>query len=133
MGSNLYHPEILKLSQKPYRYKKINNEAWLIANNPFCGDRFKVFSEEGERYSFYGHGCAVSKASTSLFVELLESTSLMELDELAHRFVDYIQGKTDICPNSKLEIFSAVKNFPARQDCALLSWKAYLKRRENQG
>ena len=126
---NLYHPRILEIEKLPFHFEKQEDDPLFIANNPFCGDRFKIFDPSGNFTSlaFYGHGCAVSKASTSLFVELVEKYSRKEMVKMAKDFLDYISENEFKCPIEELEIFNQVRNFPARKECALLPWKAFLK------
>lgn len=129
---DLYHPQILELDKHPYHFEQFDEEPLLTANNPFCGDRFKVYDKSpNKKFSdlvFYGHGCAVSKASTSLMVELFEHKSLTEMKELADQFVKFIIKESDHCPDKKLLIFEKVRNHPSRLDCALLVWKKWLNK-----
>ncbi len=129
---DLYHPRILELDKHPYHFKKCVEEPILIANNPFCGDRFKLFDKSPNKdYAalfFYGHGCAVSKASTSLLVELFEQKGLTGIRELADQFAKFIYKETDHCAEDKLLIFENVRNHPSRLDCALLGWNELLKK-----
>lgn len=130
MKNQLYHPAILQTAEDPYHFAKPEGDPLFIANNPYCGDRFKIYAASiqsaGVVY-FHGHGCAVSKASTSIFVELFESMDLPDLKQIANNYVDFVQNREDSCPHEKLEIFRAVQDFPARFECALLPWKAFIK------
>ena len=50
--------------------------------NPLCGDKLKLFLEDGRRRgqgrSFMGSGCAISTASASLMTESLKGKSREE-------------------------------------------------------
>ena len=127
----LYHPQILAIEKHPYHFESIEDEPIFVANNPMCGDRFKLFdlnkNEPLGDMRFYGFGCSVSKASTSLFVELLEQKGARATLEIASSFIQYVQGVQQVAPLAQLEIFSSVREYPSRHDCVLLPWTSFLK------
>jgi nitrogen fixation NifU-like protein len=82
-------------------------------HNPLCGDVVRIdlhVNEDGtiDKVAFSGHGCAISQASASMLVELLEGKSLEEAKKI---------GKEDILELLGIEIG------PVRMKCALLSLK----------
>lgn len=82
-------------------------------NNPLCGDviRIDLHVDENEvidQVAFEGKGCAISQASASMLMEMLEGKTLTEAKEI---------GKEDILEALGIEIG------PVRMKCALLSLK----------
>jgi nitrogen fixation NifU-like protein len=82
-------------------------------HNPLCGDVVRIdlhVNDAGiiDRVAFSGHGCAISQASASMLVELLEGKSLAEAKQI---------DKDDILEMLGIEIG------PVRLKCALLSLK----------
>ena len=106
----------------------------LDADNFICGDRFKICIDwDGDiirEAHFYGFGCAVSKASTSILVELIEGKSKEEAMKISDQFIRVL--KNELKPNEALfsedfKSFSVVKEVPARYDCAALAWEELSK------
>ncbi|GAB4431642.1 MAG: SUF system NifU family Fe-S cluster assembly protein [Anaerolineae bacterium] len=82
-------------------------------HNPLCGDVVRIdlhVNDDGiiDQVAFSGRGCAISQASASMLVELLEGKSLAEAKKI---------GKEDILEMLGIEIG------PVRLKCALLSLK----------
>lgn len=82
-------------------------------HNPLCGDVVRIdlhVNDEGiiDQVAFSGHGCAISQASASMLVEMLEGKSLDEAKQIS---------KEDILEMLGIEIG------PVRMKCALLSLK----------
>ena len=77
--------------------------------------------------AFEGHGCAVSKASTSVLVESMDQQTLQAVRDRCRQFIAFAQGSAE-CPSfdERLEAFSAVRAHPARLKCATLSWESVL-------
>ena len=126
----LYHPIIKQHNLAPINFEKIEGRAVVMANNSICGDRFEFFAKcDGERLeaiSFYGFGCAVSKASSSILVKLLEGKSVMEAIETCDAFITYLNEKKGSGMSTYLkdfEAFNAIWEFPQRYECAALPWK----------
>lgn len=128
---SLYQEVILRHSKSPVRYQKITGaQHHLDAYNPICGDRFSIFLEiENEVIStihFHGYGCTISKASTSVLVELLQGKTVEEAMEISKQFLAMIQHKDDeeapLIQNESLLAFAPARDFPGRDSCATLSW-----------
>ncbi len=56
-------------------------------SNPLCGDKFKVqlkLDEDGEiaDIGFTGRGCAISRASAMVLVDLVQGRKISEVDEV---------------------------------------------------
>jgi nitrogen fixation NifU-like protein len=82
-------------------------------NNPLCGDVIRIdihVSDENviDKVAFSGRGCAISQASASMLMEMLQGKTLAEAKEIS---------KDDILEALGIEIG------PVRMKCALLSLK----------
>jgi len=133
----LYKTVIVKHNNDPIQFEKNESAQHVLkANSPVCGDRFTLFFdiENGviKNLSFYGHGCAISKASTSILVQNLIGKTIEKAIEICNNFYAHVQPE-EYAPETKNEIFeafSAVEFFPERKQCATLSWdkiSAFLK------
>jgi nitrogen fixation protein NifU and related proteins len=127
----LYHPLILQHSKQPVRYgKREDAPQTLDAYNPLCGDRFQVYVELADGQvvdlSFYGHGCSVSKASTSVLVDTLRGKTVAEARRLAEQFIAMIEEGAEPAVEA-FAPFAAARAFPGRKSCATLPWVAWLK------
>jgi nitrogen fixation protein NifU and related proteins len=125
----LYKTVILKHNNDPVHFSKNESAQYILkANSPICGDRFTLFFdvENGviKNLSFYGHGCAVSKASTSILVEKLRNQPIGKALKICTAFYDHINPENVSAEQviEAFEAFSAVKHFPERIQCATLSW-----------
>lgn len=130
----LYDDAILQENRQPYHYeKKAGADLMLEAYNPLCGDQFKVFLfTEKDRIKtayFYGYGCAVSKASTSVLTRELEGCSLEEAKAKCVKFLQWLAAAKGAPkdPPTSWEPFSAVREFPGRLNCAQLAWETLAK------
>jgi len=125
----LYKTVIVKHNNEPVQFEKNESAQHILkANSPVCGDRFTLFFdiEDGiiKKLSFYGHGCAVSKASTSIMVQKLLGQTIEKALKISEDFYDHIHQENDLSKPEieEFEAFSAVKFFPERKQCATLSW-----------
>ncbi len=125
----LYKTVIVQHNNEPVHFEKNESAQYILkANSPICGDRFTLYFdiENGvlKNLSFYGHGCAISKASTSIMVENLIGKTMEEALEICENFYEHVEpdGALSKQKNEKFEAFSAVKFFPERKQCATLSW-----------
>lgn len=128
---DLYQDVILRHSREPAGFERREDAGLVIeAYNPLCGDQFRLFLDiEGDRIvraSFYGYGCAISKASTSVLVQRLPGLSLDEAGALIREFFAVVREGESPPENADPELlaFSAARHFPARLSCATLSWEA---------
>jgi len=125
----LYKTIIVRHNNEPVQFEKNESAQYILkANSPVCGDRFTLFFdiEDGiiKNISFYGHGCAVSKASTSIMVQKLLGQTIEKALKLSEEFNNYIHPENDQAVQGieEFEAFSAVQFFPERKQCATLSW-----------
>ncbi len=133
--ASLYHPVILQHHSQPYHYEKREDATHILeAYNQLCGDQFNVYlniNEEEiiqEAY-FHGYGCAISKASTSVLVSLIEGKSLDQAKLLLHAFYHTVlppdkrpEEKSRIIFPEEFEAFAVAQKYPSRIKCATLSW-----------
>ncbi|HNP96962.1 MAG TPA: iron-sulfur cluster assembly scaffold protein [Cyclobacteriaceae bacterium] len=120
----LYKELIIPESKAPYRFEKKDGDN-VLAYNPVCGDKFRIFTE-GEIH-FHGHGCALSRASGSLLMRQLEQRNAEEAKEMIRQFVAAVKsGTPESLNNDSLSTLVALKNYDGREDCILLTWNAML-------
>jgi nitrogen fixation NifU-like protein len=79
---------------------------------------------------YHGYGCAVSMAAGSVLVKSLEGKTIEEAVNLCNNYLALLDGKEvkTIVPE-EFRAFIAVKDFPARYECAAMAWmemKKYL-------
>ena len=126
--NKLYDPVIKAHQAHPYHFEKISNSSDTIkAYNPVCGDRFDFFVNLADKklstVHFHGYGCAVSMAAGSVLVKSMEGKSIKEAINLCNDYLDLLNGKEvkDNVPD-EFRAFIAVKDFPARYECATMAW-----------
>lgn len=112
-GDSIYREIILDHYQNPRNRGILDpNDFTYEDNNPLCGDeiRIDVRVKDGavNDVAFSGQGCAISQASASILMELVEGKSLDEVK---------IIGKEELLEELGIELS------PARLKCALLSLK----------
>ena len=127
----LYNQLILERQKDPTGYEKRDNaEVVIEAYNPVCGDKFNIYLDfEGDSIknaSYFGYGCALSKASTSLLISELTGKSF---DDCLVTIGSYFSKlKADSDPQDELiKALALARNFPGREQCTVLSWEAMLK------
>lgn len=100
--------------------------------NPSCGDELTLrLRLDGERIadvSYFGEGCSISQASTSVMTDLVIGTEAQHAMGLYEDFLEMMQSRGRITPDEdRFEdaiAFAGVSKFPARVKCALLAWAA---------
>ncbi len=113
VGSDpLYREIILEHWEHPQNYGVIENaDIDVSGNNPLCGDQIRITAKlkDGKvtDIAFTAEGCAISKASASLFTELIKEKTLREISDLSEK--------------DSLEQLG-VDITPARLKCALLAY-----------
>ena len=137
---SLYQQVILDHSRNPRHFRE-QQDAQIIQTcfNPLCGDEIKVycdFDQEKKKFqslSFTGNGCAISVASASLMVMMMQNhdkayfqkafntMSVLLGQELSPKEQEVGQLE---CPRdlAKLEVLAGVKNYPSRVKCATCAW-----------
>lgn len=125
----LYHSIIREHNKNPLNYFKNEDVTHKIeAYNPLCGDHFHLYFDIHDNritnLSFHGYGCAVSKASASIFTKKMNGLTLDEALSLYERFYACaVEGKEigikDFLP------FQVASKFPGREKCASLTWESF--------
>lgn len=111
----LYREIILEHWQNPQNYGVLEDaDIDASGNNPLCGDQIRITAKivDGKitGIAFTGEGCAVSKASASLFTEHLKGKSLTETQSMNEQEVLDLLGVTIT---------------PSRTKCALLPYATF--------
>jgi nitrogen fixation protein NifU and related proteins len=126
--NKLYDPVIKAHHANPYHFEKIADASNTIkAYNPVCGDRYDFFADVADQkiinLHFHGFGCAVSMAAGSVLVKSLEGKSIDEAISLCNSYLDLLNGKqSSIKTPEEYRAFMAVRDFPARYECAAMAW-----------
>lgn len=124
----LYQSVILQHHKSPLNYdKKEELDYKLLAYNSLCGDKYQLFFEikDGQigQIYFYGHGCAISKAATSILTKYLSFQSIEEAKKICSLYQSHLKEDVEVEEDiADFEAFSAAKMFPERLKCASLSW-----------
>ena len=127
MLEDLYQEVIIDHSKRPRNFHHMENATRRVEGyNPLCGDKLALFVKlDGDTVkdiSFVGAGCAISTASASLMTETVKGKSRQEAVQLMERFHDLLTTEKPAANLGKLEVFSGVREFPARVKCATLAW-----------
>lgn len=117
MQDPLYRELILEHWKNPQNYGTVMNPDFDVTEaNITCGDKIrltgKIKNGKLEKIAFIGEGCAISKASSSLFSEEIKGMKLAIIGEI---------DKEKVLKNLPISIS------PARQNCALLCFRALQK------
>lgn len=112
-ADSIYREVILDHYQNPRHRGTLDPHDYSYEdNNPLCGDevRIDVRVKDGmlDEIAFSGQGCAISQASASILMEMIEGKSLDEIKAL---------GKDELLEEIGIQLS------PARLKCALLSLK----------
>jgi len=125
------YPDIIKnLNKEPLNYfKNENSQIHLEAYNPLCGDHYHLYIDidlEDDRiktFSFFGYGCAISKASSSILTKRMVGLTPKEGITLYQNFYNCAVLGGDSMDQEFIP-FQIASNFPGREECAILSWKS---------
>ena len=128
---NIYTELILHASSDKKNFRKIENpDIEELGHNPSCGDELTIYAkiDDGKIVdaSFTGEGCAISKASTSLMIDIIKGKTVDEAKEIIGIFLNMIRGeelsKDELKKLKDARVFEGIKKLPARVKCATLSW-----------
>ena len=117
MQDQLYRDIILEHWKNPQNYGVLQNaDIDIEADNPYCGDRIrltiKLAKGEIKQVAFIGEGCAISKASASLFTEEIRGGSISDLQKIEGQYTLDLLG---------------ISLTPTRTKCALLVYTTLKK------
>ncbi|MCR1899339.1 SUF system NifU family Fe-S cluster assembly protein [Irregularibacter muris] len=129
--NSIYTELIMEHSQSGHNEKKLGQCTHCKrGHNPSCGDEItlELIIEEDmiKDAAFHGMGCAISKASTSMMIDLIKGKTKEEALSLVDTFIGMI--KKDITDDEELEqledamVLKNISNLPARVKCAVLAW-----------
>jgi nitrogen fixation NifU-like protein len=127
MLEGLYQEVILDHCKRPRNFHQMTDATRRVEGyNPLCGDKLALFvkmdGDTVQDISFVGAGCAISTASASLMTETIKGKSRQEAVQMMERFHDLLTTEKPAANLGKLEVFSGVREFPARVKCATLAW-----------
>jgi len=99
-------------------------------HNPNCGDDIELELEISDGMikdmGFIGDGCAISMASTSMMIDLVNGKSLTEAKKIVEEFLEMIKGEKSeeelYESHGDATLLSNIKYMPARVKCAVLAW-----------
>jgi nitrogen fixation NifU-like protein len=129
----LYQDIILDHNKNPRNFRIMEDASHVSeGRNPLCGDHYTIYLKikDGILHdiSFYGSGCAISKASASIMTAELIGKKIDDAEKLFQLFHQVVTGeiKQEDIPDGlgKLAAFGGVSEFPVRVKCATLSWHA---------
>lgn len=128
---SIYTELILHASSDKKNFRKIENpDIEELGHNPSCGDELTIYAKINDGKivdaSFTGEGCAISKASTSLMIDIIKGKTVDEAKEIITIFLNMIRGeelsKEELKKLKDARVFEGIKKLPARVKCATLSW-----------
>ncbi len=103
------------------------------AENPVCGDRYQVFlnvmAGRIEAVRFRGTGCAISMASASMMMDLVEHQPVGDAESLVDNVRKLLAGELSedsYAALGDLVALAGVRPLPLRMKCAILPWHALL-------
>ncbi len=138
---DLYQEVILDHNKNPKNYFQMDEATHSAeGHNPLCGDQVEVFLKvDNERIidiSFQGHGCAISKAASSVMTTMLKGKTITEAKKLFEKYQHLITAEmseaVDLHEYGHLAVFAGVREFPMRVKCASLSWHTMLQALEEK-
>lgn len=131
--NSIYTELIMEHNTSGHNEKQLENpDHSERGHNPSCGDditlQLKFDGDIIKDAAFIGHGCAISKASTSMMIDLIKGNTKKEAYDLVELFIGMIKKEiTDEREFEKLKdafILQNISNMPARVKCAVLAWHA---------
>jgi nitrogen fixation NifU-like protein len=140
---DLYQATILDHNKKPRNFRVIEDaDRTAEGHNPLCGDQLTLYltmDADGRvaDVAFQGNGCAISTASASLMTEWIKGRSPSEIEGQFESFHDLVTSPVDqpvdIADMGKLAVFSGVREYPMRVNCATLAWHTLREAMANTG
>ncbi len=130
---NLYREVIMEHYKNPRNKGLVENENYKTfrIKNPSCGDDITIqsFVIDGiiKDCRQEGHGCSISMASASVLTEMMIGKTVEEALEVAENYLNMVSNKqyNETMDLEEAEVFSGVRQFPARVKCASIAWVAF--------
>ncbi len=130
---NLYREVIMEHYKNPRNKGLVDDDKYKLfrIKNPSCGDDITIqtYVEDGiiKDCRQMGHGCSISMASASILTEMMIDKPVEEAKKVIEAYLNMVANK-DYNKKIDLEeaqVFSGVRNFPARIKCASIAWVAF--------
>lgn len=129
---SLYTDLLLQESNNKANRRDLNDPTFKeLGHNPSCGDEITLQVEMDGNIikdaSYTGEGCAISRASASMMVDLIKGKDIREAKELTEKFIGMIKKEVDVDDDlvdslGDAVVLENVSNMPARVKCAVLAW-----------
>lgn len=129
---SLYTDMLLQESNNKANRRELDEPTFKeLGHNPSCGDEITLEVEmDGNTIkdaSYVGEGCAISRASASMMIDLIKGKDVHEAKKLTEKFIGMIKKEVDVDDSLIDELGDAVvlenvSNMPARVKCAVLAW-----------
>ncbi|MEG0249499.1 MAG: SUF system NifU family Fe-S cluster assembly protein [Peptostreptococcus sp.] len=129
---SLYTDMLLQESNNKSNRRELDDPTFKeLGHNPSCGDEITLEIEmDGDIIkdaSYVGEGCAISRASASMMIDLIKGKDIHEAKKLTEKFIGMIKKEVDVDDSLIDELGDAVvlenvSNMPARVKCAVLAW-----------
>lgn len=130
---SLYTDMLLQESNNKVNRRDLEDPTFKeLGHNPSCGDEITLQLEMDGNVikdaSFVGEGCAISRASTSMMIDLIKGKDIFEAKKLTEKFIGMIKKEVPVDEDLMDELGDAVvlenvSNMPARVKCAVLAWR----------
>ncbi len=136
---NLYQQVILDHSRNPRHFqKRADAQVMQVCYNPMCGDNIEVYcdfeknNEAINKLSFSGSGCAISMASASMMMNILQNQDKVYFDAAFLYLKNLIEFGDDaeipkiLTDDTKaitgMKAIAGVRQYPMRVKCATCAW-----------
>lgn len=129
---SLYTDLLLQESNNKANRRDLNDPTFKeLGHNPSCGDEITLQVEMDGNIikdaSYTGEGCAISRASASMMVDLIKGKDIREAKELTEKFIGMIKKEVEVDDDlidslGDVVVLENVSNMPARVKCAVLAW-----------
>ena len=127
--NQMYQTLIIEHDRSPRNYKRLDAPTHHAeGRNPLCGDEVSLdltLDADGviTDVGFQGHGCAVSKASSSMMTTAIKGKTVPEALALFDQFHAMLTGQPgDRDALGKLVAFEGLAVYPMRVKCATMVW-----------
>ncbi|MFE1878072.1 Fe-S cluster assembly sulfur transfer protein SufU [Streptomyces sp. NPDC059496] len=132
---SMYQAVVLDHYKRPRGRGLRDGDAEVHHINRRCGEEIKLRVKLDGRtisdVSYEGQGCSISQASASVLNLLMVGRDLDEAMKLHEAFLELMRSKGREPDDTMTEMlaeavaFASVAKYPARVECALLSWVAW--------
>jgi nitrogen fixation NifU-like protein len=139
-----YHDLIMEHIREARNYRVLENPNRAAnGTNPRCGDgltlQLRVAGERIEDIGFQCECCGISMASASMMTERVKGRPVADVRELLEAVLRRLEGRGAAPASDALgeamerALQETVREFPARQRCAVLPWSTLRAALEGRG